>query len=319
MEKLWQFLTAMLISSLFISSLSVNTLAGNKPTKRKSSLNAAQPAPILLRTPYSLEVAEDSGAKGITAILAVGRVSIIHCPEEPMQILFGDESVLDHEQSVTNAQTAIYLRPRAGNLDTNIVIELKSGPIVVYVKTLEVKGGASVGQYTGEITIKNNKYKTDLATTTEELNTAKAEITKLTGEIEKLQAEKKTQVVAVCQEDKAALLKLLETNLIISDRHNSVENKQFGVTQIGKIQRTASGGYLINLAIENKGKEFISLEDIKIPNGKVIEISKGRKISPKAETKIVCLFESDVAPELQTPPKEVILVIGNITVTVKAS
>lgn len=319
MERIWRILTYMLVSSLIISNLSVNGLAENKPNKRKDSVNTAQPAPILLRTPYALEVTEDSGAKGLTAILAVGRVSIIHCPEEPTQILFGDESVLDHEQSVTNAQTAIYLRPRAGNLDTNIVIELKSGPIVIYVKTLEVKGGASVGQYTGEITIKNNKYKTDLATTTEELNTAKAEITKLTGEIEKLQAEKKTQVVAVCQEDKAALLKLLETNLIISDRHNTIENKQVSVTQIGKIQRTSSGGYLINLAIENKSKEFVSLEDIKIANGKVIEISKGRKISPKAETKIVCLFESDIAPELQTPPKEVVLVIGNITVTVKIS
>lgn len=314
-------LLVVLILLSIILNFSSSTF-GQKARKRNSA-RATEEAIVSVSVPYTVDMNEDTVKKGGIITLAVDAVTIVRCPEEPLQILFGKSDGLDVSETKPG-RTEIYLRPRIAQISTNIVIEMKSGPVALQVKTVEIKGGAHTGNYTGEIIIKNSGYKDQLIHTTEALEKAKLENSQLKDEVEKLKAANNEKMIAACTEGKTDLLKLVESMLQINDRRNSSEalKGQIRVSQIGKLQKTSTG-YILNLAIENKGKqEFISLDDIKVLGGSVIQTTNsgaGHKITRNSEGRYSFLIEVESGGELNNIPSTVNLMISGTPLSLKIS
>lgn len=313
----------LLVFILLVVILNISNTTFAQKTRKRNSARATEEAIVSVSVPYTVDITEETIKKGAVITLAVDAVTTVRCPEEPLQILFGKADGLDVSETKPG-RTEIYLRPRIAQLSTNIVIEMHSGSVALQVKTIEIKGGAHTGNYTGEIIVKNTGYKDELIKTTEALAKAKVENTQLKDEVEKLKVANNEKMIAACTEGKTDLLKLVESMLQINDRRNSSEalKGQIRVSQIGKLQKTSTG-YILNLAIENKGKqEFISLDDIKVLGGSVIQTTNsgaGRKITRNSEGRYSFLIEVESGGEVNNIPSSVNLMISGTPLSLKIS
>lgn len=325
-------LITLLLSVILLVNFS-NVFAQTKAKRRSTKASANEVVTAASNIPYSLEVTEESTKKGLIITLAVDQVTIIHCPEEALQILFGNNEGMDVSETKPG-RTEIYLRPRLGQINTNVVIEMASGPVVLYLRTVEIKGGAKVGQFSSEIIIKNSAYKDALVQARGELEKSKQENATLRAESEKLSGQLKEKTITACQEGKKDLLRIVETALQIKDKRNTVSilGGKAKLHQIGRMQRT-SQGILVNIAIENIGKDYISIDDLTAQTGNVVTsgITNNRKISPKSEINYSLLIEdSQNSPnttsnsgnnvtEANNALSEITIVINQIPVKLKIS
>lgn len=262
----------------------------NKSTKSNKAIVETSPINAI---PYLIEVTEESTKKGLIITLAVEQVTIIRCPEEPLQILFGNNEGIDVSETKPG-RTEIYLRPRVSLINTNVVIEMASGPIMLYLRTVEIKGGAKVGQFTAEVMVKNSAYKEALIKTRDELALAQKEIVDLKSNVDKLSIELKEKNVALCQEEKRDLLRIVEVSLQNKQKRNivSILGGKAKIGQVGNLQRT-SRGILLNIAIENTGKDFLSINDISCVGANIVgnSIDNIRRVAPKSELNYSFLIE----------------------------
>lgn len=300
---------------------SSNTFAQKKKSTKSSATEA-----ITSLIPYSLEVNEESTKKGLVITLATDRVTIIRCPEEPLQVLFGNSDGIDLNETKPG-RTEIYLRPRVAEISTNLVVEMASGPVILYLKTVEIKGGARVGQFTSEVIIKNSAYKEALIGAKEELEKANNNINKLKEEITGLEGKLTEKNVSECQESKTDFLRIVESITQFNQIKNiaTVLNGKVKVSQIGKLQPVKQG-YLLAISVENRDKDFIALEAVAVTGFEVLSTSIGnsRKISPKAEGKF-CFFieipKNSISPteNKENLPKEVTVIINQMPISLKIS
>jgi hypothetical protein len=291
--------------SLILVVLCNSVVFAQNNSKRKSTkANASEAITAVNTIPYSLDVTEESTKKGLVIILAVEQVTIIHCPEEPRQILFGNSEGIDVSETKPG-RTEIYLRPRLAQINTNVVVEMESGPIILYLRTIEIKGGAKVGQFTSEVVIKNSAYKESLVKAKDELEKANKEIVSLKGDIEKVSLELKEKNEHLCQEGKKDLVRIVETSLQLKEKRNTVTvqipNGKAKVHQLGRMQRT-NQGLLVNIAVENLGKDFISIDGISSQSGNIITntIGNTRRVSAKAELNFSFLIEDNQGSSANT-------------------
>lgn len=266
--------------------------AQSRNTNKPSKSSNVETSPINA-IPYLIEVTEESTKKGLIITLAVEQVTIIRCPEEPLQILFGNNEGIDVSETKPG-RTEIYLRPRVSLINTNVVIEMASGPIMLYLRTVEIKGGAKVGQFTAEVMVKNSAYKEALIKTRDELALAQKEIVDLKSNVDKLSIELKEKNVALCQEEKRDLLRIVEVSLQNKQKRNivSILGGKAKIGQVGNLQRT-SRGLLLNIAIENTGKDFLSINDISCVGANIVgnSIDNIRRVAPKSELNYSFLIE----------------------------
>lgn len=264
-----------------------NTNKSNKASKTNVETNPIN------AIPYLIEVTEESTKKGLIITLAVEQVTIIRCPEEPLQILFGNNEGIDVSETKPG-RTEIYLRPRVSSINTNVVIEMASGPIMLYLRTVEIKGGAKVGQFTAEVMVKNSAYKEALIKTRDELALAQKEIVDLKGNVDKLSIELKEKNIALCQEEKRDLLRIVEVSLQNKQKRNivSILGGKAKISQVGSLQRT-SRGLLLNIAIENTAKDFLAINDISCVGANIVGngIDNIRRVAPKSELNYSFLIE----------------------------
>lgn len=271
-----------------------NVFAQSRNTNKsnKASKTNVETSPINA-IPYLIEVTEESTKKGLIITLAVEQVTIIRCPEEPLQILFGNNEGIDVSETKPG-RTEIYLRPRVSSINTNVVIEMASGPIMLYLRTVEIKGGAKVGQFTAEVMVKNSAYKEALIKTRDELALAQKEIVDLKGTVDKLSIELKEKNIALCQEEKRDLLRIVEVSLQNKQKRNivSILGGKAKISQVGSLQRT-SRGLLLNIAIENTAKDFLAINDISCVGANIVgnSIDNIRRVAPKSELNYSFLIE----------------------------
>lgn len=274
------------VNNVFAQSRNIN-----KPSKSSKASNI-ETSPINA-IPYLIEVTEESTKKGLIITLAVEQVTIIRCPEEPLQILFGNNEGIDVSETKPG-RTEIYLRPRVSSINTNVVIEMASGPIMLYLRTVEIKGGAKVGQFTAEVMVKNSAYKEALIKTRDELALAQKEIVDLKGNVDKLSIELKEKNIALCQEEKRDLLRIVEVSLQNKQKRNivSILGGKAKISQVGSLQRT-SRGLLLNIAIENTAKDFLAINDISCVGANIVgnSIDNIRRVAPKSELNYSFLIE----------------------------
>ena len=265
-------------------------------SSRKSTKTATRETLTAINTiPYSLDITEESTKKGLIITLAVDQVTIIRCPEEALQILFGNSEGIDVSETKPG-RTEVYLRPRVPAINTNVVIEMASGPVMLYLRTVEIKGGAKIGQFTAEVMIKNSAYKEALIKAKDELEVAKKEISDLETKINDLTGQLKTKEFTNCQENKQDLVRLIENTQQFSQRVNTVQtlSGKVKISQIGKLQPVKSG-FIVSVAIENRTNNFISIDSVNTQSFILLTtfVGNSRKIAAKSELKFSFLIESN--------------------------
>jgi hypothetical protein len=105
--------------------------------------------------PFRVELGEGISNPRAEVVLAVKAVTVFHCPEPPMQVLIGDTTGLGLVESVEGQDRAdFYLRPTKSGVRTNMWIEMPSATVHVGLRTIEVKGGARIGDYNGEVFVR---------------------------------------------------------------------------------------------------------------------------------------------------------------------
>jgi hypothetical protein len=286
-------LFSMIMVILFNGVVFDNAVFAQSRNTNKSSKSSNLETSPINAIPYLIEATEESTKKGLIITLAVEQVTIIRCPEEPLQILFGNNEGIDVSETKPG-RTEIYLRPRVSSINTNVVIEMASGPIMLYLRTVEIKGGAKVGQFTAEVMVKNSAYKEALIKTRDELALAQKEIVDLKSNVDKLSIELKEKNTALCQEEKRDLLRIVEVSLQNKQKRNivSILGGKAKIGQVGNLQRT-NRGLLLNISIENTGKDFLSINDITCVGANIVGngLDNIRRVAPKSELNYSFLIE----------------------------
>lgn len=155
------------------------------PTTSVSSANHTNATPTRANV---VEIGADVSAPP-TVLLALGESTIFRCPEEPLQLVFGDPSGFQVVESTEQSKrTEFYLIPTRPNVSTNLWIELKSGPVSARLKTVAIKGGAQPSDYNGEVIVRAAGYK-------ESLNNALAKVKTLEQRIAELETSSKSEAV----------------------------------------------------------------------------------------------------------------------------
>ena len=288
----------------------VNNLEANKTISTSSST----------KVPYMLEINEDSARNGAVITLAVNAITIIRCPEEPVNFYLGSSIGIDAFQAAEFdkelGRNEIYVRPRIAGTHTNLVIEFASGPMVIYFKVLELKNGNNAGDFTGEVVIKNIYYKDKLADTEKQLLASNEENTSLKTKIAELEKQLQEKVSAACQEDKLTTLRLIEDSIVFVSEKNTVQQGSVRISQVGRVQRVKTG-FVISFALENRSKDFLSLDQLTSPSGNVLTTwALPKRLSPKATTKTSLLIETE---DLKQIPSEITFLVSGTPLNLKPS
>ncbi|KAF0250343.1 MAG: hypothetical protein FD167_254 [bacterium] len=315
---------------LVIAGTNNNAFAQTQTKKKlkavETSNNTASTKSSIIKVPYIVEIDGESAKNGSVITLAVNAITIIRCPEEPVNFYLGSSIGVDAFQAAefdkALGRNEIYVRPRVAGINTNLAIEFASGPIVIYFKIIEVTGGNNAGDFTGEVVIKNSRYKDLLAETKASLLASNKETEKLKSRIQELEKQSLEKATSLCQEDKLTTLRLVEDAVIFTTKKNTIKQANVSVSQIGRVQKV-KGGWIISLAIENRSKDFLSLETVESASGKVITSwTLPKKLSPKAETKMSVLIEDENLKDLKETskiPNELTLLINGSPLKVKTS
>lgn len=311
-------LVTILVSLLVVATTKEAFAVDNK--KKVKTVEASATTPTV-KVPYSLEVTEESASIGLVITLATNAITTIKCPEEPVSFKPGSTIGIDVYQASdfdkALHRNEIYIRPRseAAGTNTNLVIEFASGPIAIFFRVVEVKGGNNAGDFTSEVIIKNSFYKDELARTNEKVLSTNAENQKLLAHTKELEKQLQDKIASACDEDKLTTLRIVEDNLVFTTKKNSVEQTNIKISQVGRLQKTKNG-WIVNFALENKTKDFVPLTKIESLSNKVLTTwDLPKKLSPKAETKLSILIDAD----LKEMPTEVTFFINNTPLKVKTS
>lgn len=320
-------LLTMLTICLILTSSNSTTNNALAQTKKKlkavnNSTSSTKNITTKVKVPYIIEVDNESAKNGVTITLAVNAVTIIRCPEEPVKFLPGSTVGIDVFQAAefdkNLGRNEIYVRPRIAGINTNLVIEFASGPTIIYFKIIEVEGGNNAGDFTGEVVIKNSYYTNTLAETKNSLLASNKELDTLKSRIQELEKQLKEKATSSCQEDRLTTLRLIEDSVIFTSKKNTIAEANVSISQIGRVQKV-KGGWIINIAIENRSKNFLSLDSVESPSSKVLTTwSLPKKLSPKAETKTSFFLEiqDETFSEM---PNELTLLISGTPLKLKTS
>ncbi len=323
MGKRVYLLLTIIVSLLVLGTAKESLALDNSKRKVKAvEANASNNVTtIAKKVPYSIEITEQSAPLGSVITLATNAITIIKCPEEPVNFHLGSTIGIDAYQAAefdkSVGRNEIYVRPRvdAAGINTNLVIEFQSGPIAIYFHVIELKNGNNAGDFTGEVVIKNSHYKDELTQANQKLLAANTENEKLLAHTKELEKQLQDKITSACDEDKLTILRIVEDNVIFTTRKNTIEQANIKISQLGRLQKTKNG-WIISFVLENRTKDFVSLNKIESLSNKVIttwELPK--KLSPKAETKLSLLIDAD----LKEMPTEVTFFIGSTPLKVKTS
>lgn len=271
------------------------------------------------KVPYIVEIDNESAKNGNVITLAVNAITIIRCPEEPVNFYLGSSVGIDAFEAAefdkSLGRHEIYVRPRVAGINTNLAIEFASGPIVIYFKIIEVTGGNNAGDFTGEVVIKNSYYENALAEAKNNLLAANKELENFKSRVQQLEKQLQEKTVSTCQEDRLTTLRLIEDSVIFTSKKNTITQNNIVLSQLGRVQKV-KGGWIVNLAIENKSKDFLSLEKVESFSSNVFSTwSLPKKLSPKAETKTSFFIEDENLSQLQ----ELTIVVSGNSLKLKLS
>ena len=284
--------------------------------------------------PYKVEVGEGITQPGAELIIAIGRVTVIHCPEAPLQVLLGKPALFINnpndpglpESVEGNTHTDFYLRPiRVGR--TNLIIEMKSATVDVSLRIVEVEGGARVGDYHGEAFVRLPKFREDSAATKQRLATVEGTLAECKASVLNLREEaERTKVLLPQQAEERAFIDGLAAFQAaaagISKGYKSVSANSVNVRQVTKAVRTTSGSWWVVVEIENQQKgQTLFIQEISAERSRLY-ISGGslRGIAPKEKLRVAVAIKPGGQSGVNSPPALNVTVQGaKITLPLQAA
>lgn len=274
-----------------------------KPSKGKAP--EARPRNL----PYKVEIGEGINQPGAELIIAIGRVTVIHCPEPPLQVLLGKPALFINnpndpglpESVEGNTHSDFYLRPiRVGR--TNLIIEMKTATVDISLRIVEVDGGARVGDYHGEVFVRLPKFREDAASTKLRLTAAEKELAECNARLQGLKAEaERTKVLLPQQTEERAfndgLAAFQAAAAGISKSYKPASITYANCRQVTKAIRTTSGSWWVVIEIENREKgQTLFVQEISAERSQLyISGSSLRGIAPKEKLRVALAIKTQVS------------------------
>lgn len=316
---------ALILTSLALTSFPPLALAQSKPqaqAQAQKSQGKKTDKPTLFRNlTYSIELDEVSNKEGEIVTLAIDAVTIIHCPEPPMQVVVGNETSVTMRETLPT-QTDIYISALKPDVVSNLVIEFKNSKSILHFRTTTVTGGPLPGTYTGEVFLKPHKTNSELALAHKEVERLNQEISKLENNLTKLQKEANESLALAVTQNSADMLKLLEQAAFKNKSNNyAVEANIPGhkghvtITQVSRIIPSTKGSIII-FAIENDSKDTHSLDSIKANNANLITTFTSKKLTPGFFTYVAVLVDTSTISNFD---KEILFIVDSVPVKLKVS
>src|SRR5262249_36066057 len=100
--------------------------------------------------PYTVEIGGDNTDDVPVITLAAGALTLFRCPEVPLREVLGDEDGLEIVKSPAHSKI-FYLRASKSGISTNLIVEMKSGPVSILLKAVN---DPRPGAFNGEVRIK---------------------------------------------------------------------------------------------------------------------------------------------------------------------
>lgn len=270
---------------------------------------------------YSLEMDETRNKDGQVITLAIDAVTIIHCPEPPMQVVVGNESAVAMKETLPT-QTDIYISAITPDVVSNLVVEFKNSKSILHFRTTKVQGGPLPGTYTGEVFLKPHKTNSELALARNEVDRLNQEVAKLENSLTQAQKEANEKLALAVTQNSTDMLKLLEQAAFTNKSNNyAVEANIPGhkghirITQVSRMIPSSKGNIII-FAIENDSKDTHSLDFIKANNANLTTTFTSKKLTPGFFTYVAVLVDT---ASISNFDKEILFVVDSLPVKVRVS
>lgn len=268
--------------------------------------------------PYSLEIflkGPHNPQNETTLTLAVGTITVVHCPEPPRSVLLGIRNGTGISQFVGGPRRSdLYIRALKGGITTSITIELPSAIFGFGLRTVAVRGGAKVGDYHGEVTVRLPGYR-------EETVKLKSQVAELEQRVREMhETARRLEAEAEARERRAreeAVRQALAENLAVVERlsdqpprkRRPVSQQKVRVTQVGRAVRDRSGRWWGVFTFENRGKTPVTIEDVRSVDGATVRFTgSGRQIAARSKLQLALLIESSAT--LPAPPDLTFIISG---------
>lgn len=298
-------------------------LAGTSGDYDRGKPAKGKPAEVRPRNlPFKVEIGEGINQPGVELIVAIGRVTVIHCPEPPLQVLLGKPALFINnpndpglpESVEGNTHSDFYLRPiRVGR--TNLIVEMKTATVDISLRIVEVDGGARVGDYHGEVFVRLPKFREDAAATRRRLAAAEKELAECNSRLQGIKEEaERTKVLLPQQAEERAfndgLSAFQAAAAGISKNYKSVSINTANCRQVAKAIRTAAGSWWVVVEIENRDKgQTLFVQEISAERSRLY-ISGGTLggIAPKEKLRVALAIKTQAGGA--TPPSLNITIQG---------
>lgn len=322
----FRVLAALWIIGLPILSLPVAVLGQQRArtvTQNKKEQNGVQPLTNLSdgkRTgkstdarprnlPYRVEIGEGITDPAAELVLAIGRVTVLHCPEPPLQVLIGRPDGLALAESVEGSSSSdFYLRPaREGR--TNLIIEMKSASVHVGLRIVEIEGGARAGDFHGEVFVRLPRYRDECAANKARVPLLERDLSECRERFESLQNDlvRSSQIAIQQAEDRAFTDGLSAFELAATNGTKKFKGEQIGplaVKQITRAARAGSGTWWVIVEIENKDKKQpVFIQAITAENSRLyLSGAPVRALAAKEKLRVAIAIKPDARGGAQGQP-----------------
>ena len=280
--------------------------------------------------PYSIEVNLGTTQPEAVLTLAVGTITIVHCPEPPRRVMISDRYQTSISQFIGGPRRSdIYIRPLKSGVTSNMIIEMPSAVTTLRIKTISVKNGVKVGDYHGEVTLRLPGYLDESV----KLKLKVAELEKQVRERDeriRVRDERAKQLeaaaiererIASAQAEQQALSVTLSVVEKLSGqalkKQPAVSQNKIRVMQVGRAVRDKNGRWWSILMLENQGKNPVVDEDLRASNGAIVKLTTSRRqIRGREKVQLAVLIDSN--PSLTIPPNLIVVINGmNFNISLK--
>lgn len=313
---------SVIISSTILNNYSLLVFAQSKSQKLNKEAQAKNKKTTPTRLTYSLEIDDIRNRDGEIITLAIDAVTVIHCPEPPMQIVVGNEAAVAMKETLPT-QTDIYITATKADVVSNLVIEFKNSKSILHFRTTTVAGGPLPGSYTGEVFVKPHKTNSELAQTRKEVERLNQEVVKLQNNLTQAQKEANEKLAQALTQNNTDLLKMLEQAAF---RDKAVNSKPIelatpghrghvSITQVSRMIPSSKGNIVI-FAVENDSRDTHSLDSIGSTNAKILTTFEKKTLTPGIYTYVAVLIDTTNTSNFD---KEILFIVDSVPVKVRIS
>ncbi len=268
--------------------------------------------------PYRVEIGDGITPPGFAVTLAEGAFTVVRCPEPGLNLVFGNPVEIEYQESVDGQrQYQLYLKPKRAGIYTNVGIEMPSGLVTFYVRSVAVKGGARIGDFNGEVIIRPSGYRDELAQAKARVNEMEKRVTEAEARSVAAEAAATERVAAAHSDAQREALTAFETmaQSLKSQRPSvTAEQGRVRIAQVGGTARRPKALWAM-FSVENRDSRVLTLEDVRAEGARVTLGTTGaRQIAGRGNGRIAVYVELE-----REAPRQLTFVVNGANVIVPLS